>query len=99
MNKITPELKDNLKDLITEEFAVFMEKAFKNCPSNRISVQNVTRAYYVFIDLKGGIKLSMIEANRLDKFHSILWGWVLKNPSDLISKKLFEAGDQQLSIL
>ncbi len=83
-------------DLLSDDFSNFINESFENETARR-KVPIITRAYYVFIDLKAGYHIDKIEKYRLEKFHSVLWGYVLKNKKDLLSKQLWDVCDNVLS--
>jgi len=83
-------------DLLSSEFSQAIQKAFET-ETRKKNVVNVTRAYYVFIDLKAGISLDRIEKYRLESFHSFLCAYIAINKSDKFSLQLWELCDNELS--
>lgn len=83
-------------DLLSSEFSQAIQKAF-DTETRKMNVANITRAYYVFIDLKGGISLDKIEKYRLEPFHSFLWAYISLNKSDKQSSQLWRLCDNALS--
>ena len=82
--------------LFSEEFSLSIQKSF-DTETIKKNVVNVTRAYYVYVDLKGGISLDKIERYRLEPFHSFLRDYISLNKSDNLSTQLFELCDNALS--
>lgn len=83
-------------DLFSQKFQFYMDLAFEKCNTN--NVQKITRAYYVYLDLKAGVDLNIIEKFRLEPFHSFLWGYILNFPEDTEANKLWEIVDTRLAI-
>lgn len=83
-------------DLLSSEFSQAIQKAF-DTETRKKNVVNVTRAYYVFIDIKGGISLDRIAKYRLEPFHSFLWAYISLNKSDNLSTQLWELCDNAIS--
>ena len=86
-------------DFISKEFEECITEIFNKLGetiSKKGAVLSVTRAYYVFIDLKNNIPLSKIEEYRLQHFHTFLWGYLLNNAKDKKSNKLWEIIDHRL---
>lgn len=82
--------------LLSAEFSQAIQKAF-DTEKRKKNVVNVTRAYYVYVDLKGGISLDIIERYRLEPFHSFLWDYISINKSDNLSTQLWEICNNALS--
>ncbi len=82
--------------LLSAEFSLSIQKAF-DTETRKKNVVNVTRAYYVFVDLKGGISLDRIERYRLETFHSFLRDYISLNKSDNLSTQLWEICNNALS--
>lgn len=83
-------------DLLSPEFSNAIQEAFET-DWIRKNMINVTRAYYVFVDLKAGFPIDKIEKYRLESFHSFLWAYILRNESDKLSFQLWELCDNVLS--
>lgn len=86
-------------DLLSAQFSDCLQKMFdelgKTVFDKRI-VEKFTIAYYVMVDLKGGVPLNEITQDRLNVFHSVLWGYMLNNDEDETSKKLWQVVDDAL---
>ncbi|TKB96864.1 hypothetical protein [Pedobacter cryophilus] len=89
----------NCADLLSAQFSDCLQKMFdelgKTVFDKRI-VRKIIRAYYVMVDLKGGIPLNKITQDRLNVFHSVVWGYMLNNDEDETTKKLWQVVDDAL---
>lgn len=92
----TETVSTSAQDLLSSDFSQAIQKAF-DTETRRKNIQYVTRAYYVFIDLKRGITIDKIERSRLEPFHSFLWAYITLNKSDKLSEQLWELCDNALS--
>lgn len=79
------------KILISEEFSDAIEKAFEK---SKIGVQSITRAYYVYIDIKEGFSLIDMSDYRLKPFCRFLVSYMAKNKIDFLSNKLLVLVDE-----
>lgn len=79
------------KSLISEEFSTAIEKAFEK---SKVGVRSITRAYYVYIDIKDGFSLSDMSDYRLKPFCRFLVSYMAKNKLDFLSNKLLILVDE-----
>ncbi len=82
-------------DLLSSEFSNAIQEAFES-ENRRKHVVNITRAYYVFIDLEMGVSLDRIEKYRLEPFCSFLSAYVTSNENDKLAVQLLELCDNAL---
>lgn len=87
----------NCIHLLSPEFSEKIENMF-TIETRKKHVENITRAYYVFIDLKNGFSIDKIEKSRLECFHSFLWGYLLVHKNDNLSHELWKLCDNVLSL-
>jgi hypothetical protein len=77
-------------DLISDDFSLNIERMFSsNTNRNKLAVLIITRAYYVYVDLKAGIQFSEIEFNRLVAFKNFIQSYLSMYDNDDSTKVLY----------